>query len=200
MSVNTHAPDSIEIRAEEVLRRFDAMTAPVNLEQLAAQLDVRVHYETLEDQAAGVLIVKGNQRHILVNKAHHPNRQRFTVAHELGHLVLHEVEGKDQLFFDQHIRVYQRVGEASADLYKTEGSTTTPEMEREANLFAAALLMPSALLKYAALEHDLWDEADVESLARTFAVSGQAMSIRLQQLKVVRPVLVQQDTAGDDNS
>jgi len=52
-------------------------------------------------------------------------------------------------------------------------------------MFAAALLMPAPLVTRAALERDMWDELDVTSMAKTFGVSEQAMSIRLQQLKVV---------------
>ncbi len=49
----------------------------------------------------------------------------------------------------------------------------------------SALLMPDALLQRAALDHDLFDELDVLSLANAFGVSEQAMSIRLQQLDLI---------------
>jgi len=137
-------------------------------------------------------MVKVGEKHILVNRAHHPNRQRFTIAHELGHLTLHEKEG-DQLFIDTQLRVYQRVGEPDHEIYSHPGSLSNPVMEREANAFAAALVMPAPLVQHAALEHQLWDEADIAALARTFGVSEQAMSIRLQQLRVVE--LVKDDSA-----
>lgn len=180
-----HTSESIELTAQEVLRRAGALAAPVDLDKVAASLGVRVHEEALEDEVSGVLIVKGNERHVLVNKAHHTNRKRFSVAHECGHLCLHDDGGTDRIFIDHKIRVYQRVGEASATVYKQPGSMTDMHQEREANLFAASLLMPAPLVMQAALERDMWDEVDVAALARTFAVSEQAMSIRLQQLKVV---------------
>lgn len=182
-----HTRDSIERRAQEILRKSGNLSAPVNVQQVCAWLDVKVHEETLEDQVSGVLMVKGGEKHILVNKSHHPNRQRFTVAHELGHLTLHDGDG-DQLFIDTQIRVYQRVGEPTHEIYNQPGSMSTPSMEREANAFAAALLMPAPLVQHAAMEHELWDEADIAALARTFGVSEQAMYIRLQQLKVVELV------------
>ena len=78
----------IELAAQEVLRSAGALSVPVDLDRVAAALGVRVHQEEFEDQVSGVLIVKGAERHIMVNKAHHANRQRFSIAHELGHLLL----------------------------------------------------------------------------------------------------------------
>lgn len=179
-----HTRDSIEKTTQELLRHYGALSVSVDLQHVARGMQVAIHEKTLEDEVSGVLIVKGKDRHILVNSAHHPNRRRFTIAHELGHLVLHDL-GKDQVHIDHQMRLYQRVGEASSAFYNSQGSTTTPQMEREANMFAAALLMPAPLLQHAALEHNLWDEADIGSLAIAFGVSEQAMTIRLQQLKVV---------------
>ncbi|MEH0166717.1 ImmA/IrrE family metallo-endopeptidase [Roseateles microcysteis] len=180
----------IERRAQQVLRSASALTIPVDLEKVLASLNVRVHDEDMDDETAGVLIVKGEQRHILVNKDHPMNRKRFTIAHELGHLVLHDDEANgdalgQRMFIDRQIRVYQRVGEASSAVYQQEGSLTTIQQEREANAFAACLLMPAPHVTRAALERDLFDEISVASLARHFGVSEQAMSIRLQQLQVL---------------
>lgn len=186
-----HTAESIERDAEEVLRQAGALSVPIDLNRVANSLFVKVHQEQMEDRVSGALIVKGGERHIIVNRAHHPNRQRFTTAHELGHLVLHDDTG-DKLFIDEQLRVYQRVGEASSTAYKQSNSTTDPRMEWEANMFAAALLMPASLLRHAALGHNLWDEHDIEALAGAFGVSAQAMSIRLQQLHVVQVALWQQ--------
>jgi Zn-dependent peptidase ImmA (M78 family) len=180
----------IERKAQLVLRSAGALTVPVDLDQVLKSLNVRVHPEDMDDETAGVLIVKGEQRHILVNKGHSENRRRFTIAHELGHLTLHDDEANgdpsgQRMFIDRQIRVYQRVGEASSAVYQQEGSMTTVEQEREANVFAACLLMPAHHVTRAALERDLFDEISVASLARNFQVSEQAMSIRLQQLRLL---------------
>lgn len=185
----------IERNAQELLRSAAALSVPVDLDRVANWLGVRVHDEGLEDDVSGVLIVKGKERHILVNKAHHGNRRRFTIAHELGHLRLHDSEG-DRIFIDHQIRVYQRVGEASSDVYKQPGSLTDMRQEREANMFAASLLMPAPLVMRAALERDMRDEFDVAALAKTFGVSEQAMSIRLQQLRVVSLNIDDDERAG----
>lgn len=182
--MTNHTRQSIERDSQALLRRVGALSVPVDLNQVAAELRVKIHYETMEDQVSGVLIVKGGERHILVNKTHSVNRQRFTIAHELGHLELHDDTG-DKLFIDKQIRVYQRVGEATSAIYNEPGSMTNPKMEAEANMFAAALLMPAPLVEHAAIGQNLWDETDIEVLAKNFSVSPQAMSIRLQQLDVV---------------
>lgn len=181
----------IEKKAEEILRQANALTVPVDPSKVAEKLGVKVHYQNLESQVSGVLIIKSDEKHIMVNKDHHPNRQRFSIAHELGHLCLHVDQG-DRLFIDTHLRVYQRAGAPSALTYKEPGSTTTPEEEREANIFASALLMPAVLVQHAALTRDLWDELDVTALAQSFGVSEQAMSIRLQQLGVLDAVLIRE--------
>ena len=180
----------IERKAQQVLRNAGALTIPVDLDRVPRSLNVRVHDEDMDEETAGVLIVKGEQRHVLVNKDHPQNRRRFTIAHELGHLVLHddEVNGNasgERMFIDRQIRVYQRVGEASSAVYQQDGSLTTVQQEREANSFAACLLMPAPHVMTAALERDLFDEISVASLAQHFGVSEQAMSIRLQQLQVL---------------
>lgn len=182
--------EMIERKAQQVLRNAGALTIPVDLEKVLQSLNVRVHDEDMDAETAGVLIVKGEQRHVLVNKDHPHNRKRFTIAHELGHLVLHDDEASgdasgQRMYIDRQIRVYQRVGEASSAVYQQEGSQTTVQQEREANAFAACLLMPAHHVTRAALERDLFDEVSVASLARNFEVSEQAMSIRLQQLQVV---------------
>ena len=90
-----HSAETIERRAEEVRRRAGALSIPIDLNRGADALGVKVHHETLEDQISGVLIVKGSERHVLVNKTHHSNRQRFTTSHEFGHLVLHDEDAED---------------------------------------------------------------------------------------------------------
>jgi Zn-dependent peptidase ImmA (M78 family) len=175
----------IETRAEECLRNAKAFSVPVNLERVCDSLDVEVHYEQLEDKVSGVLMIKGGEKHALINAKHHPNRRRFSLAHELGHLVLHDCR-EDRLFIDTSLRVYQRVGAPSDETYGNADSLTTPMEEREANLFASALLMPEDLVRSQALDLDLEEEGDVAFLARMFSVSDQAMFIRLQQLGLMR--------------
>lgn len=76
-----------------------------------------------------------DQSVIGVNTQHAPVRQNFTTAHELGHLLMHDQE---QLHIDHAFRVRLR------DDVSSQG---TDDAEREANFFAASLLMPRTFLE-----------------------------------------------------
>lgn len=176
----------LEGRAVDVLRAADALALPVPLDRVANSLGIQLHQESLEDEVLGMLVCKGPAAHIVVNSTHHPNRQRFTVAHECGHLVLHHRTG-DRLFVDKTISVYKRVGASRSSAYQDADSATSPQEEAEANQFASALLMPKELVdRYIReLAIDLSNEIGVARMAVAFGVSEQAMSIRLQQLDLL---------------
>lgn len=181
-----HNIRSIEAQAQQLLRDAGIATFPVDVASVAKALSARIHIEPLESDISGVLIVKGGERHILVNRGHHDHRQRFTIAHEFGHLVLHDTAGDRMIVDTTQIRVYQRVGEASSGVYDAPGSMTSPQEEREANMFAAALLMPEQNLRSDALTVDLTDDEQILKLAgERYGVSLQAMWIRLQQLRII---------------
>lgn len=179
--------EKIERAASDLLSRAGITKTPIPLHRVATLLKAEVHQHTFEDMVSGVLLIQGDERHIMVNKAHHPNRQRFTIAHELGHLVLHHNSG-DRLFVDTHLRAYQRAGSPSSGAYDSPGSQTTPLEEREANQFASALLMPRNLILAMTEGRHYWDELDIAALAAEFGVSEQAMTIRLRQLEVLDPI------------
>lgn len=181
--------NSIEIaeKANKILSDSGLFSAPIDLTKLALHLDVMIHKEELEDEISGMLVIKDGYKHIIINKNQHPNRQRFTIAHEMGHLTLHHQDG-DQLFVDNKMAVYHRVGTPSHQVYSSPGSLTNPAEEKEANYFAASLLVPEALLRsyIDSRQLDISDELDVYLLANAFGVSEQAMSIRLQNLGLIR--------------
>jgi len=99
-------------------------------------------------------------------------RQRFTIAHELGHLLLHDGV---PIRIDRNFRVNWRKG---------SGVNASNVEEIEANFFAASLLMPKSMLTTAnRLDHfDVEDDAEIVRLARLFRVSTQAMTFRLAEL------------------
>lgn len=176
--------NQVEQAANDLLHRAGIKKTPVPLNLIATLLKAEVHQQKFEDNVSGVLLIRGEERHIMVNKAHHPNRQRFTIAHEIGHLVLHHSAG-DRLFIDTHIHAYQRKGSPASGAYEELGSTTTPIEEREANQFASALLMPRASIIQMTEGREFWDELDVAALAAEFGASEQAMTIRLRQLEIL---------------
>ena len=98
-------------------------------------------------------------------------RRRFTIAHELGHWHLHR-DGDDV-----HTRFCRPadIGGGATELWNTR------RMEGEANRFAAALLMPAALIRREAPDCRF----SVPALALRFGVSAQAMQVRLEVLNVL---------------
>ena len=114
---------------------------------------------------------------IIVNSEHHASRQRFTLAHELGHLLLHDYT---EPHADRGYVIRFRDGRSSAGRVREE---------IEANQFAAELLMPRDLVLQRAsalrLEYvplDAEDDPAVTELARAFGVSRHALLIRLSNL------------------
>jgi Zn-dependent peptidase ImmA (M78 family) len=112
---------------------------------------------------------------IAVNPAHHINRQRFTIAHELGHYFLHEG-------LEEHVEENFRVAWRSAD-----SSKAINWIEIEANRFAAELLMPTRFLETDLNSLENIDKRSVALLAIKYIVSPEAMKIRLSQLGILGP-------------
>ncbi len=172
-SVRRRARSAEKIRAmaEEILGRSGVKKAPVPVEQVAGLLGATVKYSPFDGELAGVL-VRGDGRVVIgVNNSHHTNRQRFTIAHECGHLLLHEGEA----YVDKSFRVNLRDDKSSMAI--------DPE-EIEANRFAAELLMPYRMLveDLQNQEIDLENEIAIASLARKYRVSLQAMTHRIANL------------------
>lgn len=159
----------LERRASKLLREFEIMSEPVDVFAIADRLGARIQYENADDELSGALYRNdGNGPVIGVNARHHPNRQRFTVAHEIGHLLLHD----EPVFVD---RVFRR---------DQVSSEAVDPLEIEANGFAAALLMPKEfVLRHTNGKAPLRSDA-VERLAVHFEVSPQAMTFRLERLNV----------------
>lgn len=156
--------------AKNVLRRF-GNDVPVDVVSIAEAHGVEVRLEELEDAVSGMLVVHGDRPIIGVNATHHPNRRRFSIAHELGHYLLHREE--DRVFID------------AAVYFRREGATaTTWTQEKEANAFAAELLLPERRVRdeWRADPIDVFDDVAIKRWADRFGVSPQALLIRLTEL------------------
>lgn len=144
---------------------------PVPVEEIAEAVGVRVRYSPFEGELAGMLVRGDGQAIIGVNSLHHPNRQRFTIAHELGHLLLH----KGEVHIDRSFRINKRDGVSSLG--------GDPE-EIEANRFAAELLIPFEMLAGDLLVRDIdvENEGEIKILAKKYQVSLQAMTLRITNI------------------
>lgn len=166
----------IKETANQLLNESGITEPPVDIETLATRQGAQLTSAPNSDDVSGfILRAPGAAAVIGVNSSHPPVRQRFTIAHELGHLLLH---AKTELHVDRLV-VKMR------DRRVREG---TDDDEIEANRFAAEILMPEEFLR-ADLE-DLGlvtadDDHAISRLAKRYKVSKQAMTIRLTSLGLI---------------
>jgi len=151
-----------------LLEKKPVKEPPIPVEAIVRAEGVSVRYSDL-GEISGLVVRKGGTSLIGVNRTHSPGRRRFTLAHEFGHVLLHE--GKE-LRFDTDFRV---------NLRSEISSTGTDIEEIEANFFAASLLMPEKFLDQdeRTLSLEIEDAKAVQELAKSYLVSAQAMSTRL---------------------
>ena len=163
------------IKARELLARLNIQSIPTPVEKVARQLGAQVRFSPFDDELSGMVYVKDGVPIIGVNSLHHPNRQRFTIAHELGHLELHRDMITSSVHVDKNFPALMR---------DTKAATGTELVEIQANQFAAELLMPRAQLDQvlAGKQFDIDDDGPIEELAKKFKVSKQALEYRIRNM------------------
>lgn len=138
-------------------------STPVPIDAIIRDIGLPLSYEPMDENISGYIERRDGGYRIVVNSTHAPTRRRFTAAHELGHYIYHR----------------ELLGEGVGDnrSYRTDGTdrpnaNIRPVHERQANSFAANVLMP---------RHRLSDVAgqSTVALAQQFKVSPEAMRIRL---------------------
>jgi len=134
---------------------------PLDVEDLASRLDITINLRSLENDLSGILYKDDADKWIIeVNQLHHKNRRRYTIAHELGHYILHrhlKDRFEDEIFF--------RGGEPSNE-------------EWQASEFASNILMPEQEFR-----QFIKDGVDkIEELSTEFQVSTIALRIRAKNL------------------
>lgn len=163
-------------KARELLRQAHVRSVPVPVERVATLLGAKIYYEPFDGQISGLMRRRGKGHTIIgINSSHPASRQRFSIAHELGHVVLHRDE---QFHVDEKPPIRFR---------NQESSLATNSDEIEANQFASELLMPKNLVmrEIDKLPDDMDPEDAIRLLADRFQVSEQAMTLRLNRLQVV---------------
>jgi len=162
-------------KALGLLEQF-SQEPPVDVELVARALGVEIRYQSLDEGTSGFMLRPFQGKPIIgVNSDHHPNRQKFTIAHEIGHFVLHG--DAPTVLVDEGIVHFR----------DDKSSTATDPREREANAFAAELLMPETAVRQELNGRpiDAFDENAVRGLAVRFGVSTQAITLRLKNLGLV---------------
>lgn len=162
--------EEIENEAKRVLELHGLFSVPVDPVTLANLSGIKVHNAKFGDpNVSGAVAKRGKNIKILVNQSDAPFRKRFTIAHELGHHLLH-LHG-DGEFVDTEVDFFRDI--------ERPGDSPYRRAEVQANRFAAALLMPGELVKREAVGN-----ASLTTLARRFNVSEEAMGYRLAKLRL----------------
>jgi len=144
--------------AKVTLDRFQKeqqrVSIPVPVEEIAEWLGFRVVLlTTVPDDFSGLVSLEDHL--IGVNRNHHKHRRRFSIGHEIAHVLLgHPAVG---ISFRREIRMY----------------------DREADLCASELLIPGAILLPV-----IQRTRNIRVLATTFLVSPEAMEHRLQRIQI----------------
>ena len=153
----------------EVRQDIDGYLAeyPVKLGAIAERLGVKVLLSTLPRGTSGQIGKENGDFVIRINRHEAKHRQRFTLAHELAHYLLH----RERIEAD---------GEWSENVL-LRAPNQPIQIEYEANRLASDLVIPSRLLAKATAEYSGPMTSEVsEDLARRFGVSTAAMEIKLQ--------------------
>jgi Zn-dependent peptidase ImmA (M78 family) len=139
--------------------------APVDLDGMAQAFGVQVLFDDdMPSDISGKIERLGKSFQITINGRHAPRRRRFTLAHELAHFILH--------------RDLIESGVVDNAMYRS--ATLSDDIERQANRFAADLLMPAALVQAA------WRDGvrSYVEMASRFDVSEEAARIRMRDLRL----------------
>lgn len=175
-------PNIIQI-AEELNRKYN----PENLSPFPFE-NLRQDYENLtiywaknlpaEVSGAIKFTKKDKQYEIYVNSNNSPSRKHFTLAHEVGHFFLHrEIIKNQQIIVDPEDPIIPDV----AILLRTDNPAKSDKFERQANEFAANLIMPKLLVTKA------WEQLkSIVDCAAIFHVSTLAMTLRLEELDLIK--------------
>lgn len=157
--------DTAKQKAKELLEKYQVEEPVINVFQIAKDEGLSLNSAKMTGQlkdVAGFFDKETNS--IFINSDDPPTRQMFTVAHELGHYKLNHQP-------DEYGVLYR--------FQKFDGAN---DAEKQANCFAANLLVPKKMLKKAMRKYRL-DKDNAGILADLFGVSKEMMSYRIKTLE-----------------
>lgn len=171
----------IRNEAQNILKKLGITEPPVDLYKVANSLNVEIRKEvppTKDEDLSGFLFRDTSRGTAIIgiNPSHSKPRRRFTIAHEIGHYLLHK---SSSTYVDRRFVV---------NLRSSESSSGKNIEEMEANLFAAELLMPYNFIDNDMVGFNLLDifgtqmDEMIHNLADKYVVSVQALNYRLMYL------------------
>lgn len=156
---------AIAQKAQALREQFAITGLPVNMFRIVKAEKLKISFFVPNQETASISgLLDKDKKIIYLNMDEAADRQNFTLAHELAHYFLGHKSNE--------YGVYHR-----DSLYRE----SKPEKEREADYFAAELLMPANLIDEIKEKYALTD-SDAPTLARLFGVSTMAMKRRLKEL------------------
>jgi Zn-dependent peptidase ImmA (M78 family) len=142
---------------------------PADLILICKRLKIVLLKKLIANDILGVYVITPEHRHVVtVNKGIKETRQRFTLAHEIGHHLMLAKDVKPGIVCKLREQYTHNV--------------ILPEEERRANRFASSLLMPHWYVKEWYKELASNKDARVPVMADRFGVTLSAMSVRLREL------------------
>lgn len=178
MSVTSQSVKPSDLAMQQLLQNGLLGSYPVDLVTIATNLGVNVYQAAFTNPSMAGFVVfnpdrvpkgatPGAKATIFVNSNDPVTRRNFTVAHELGHVVLNHTP-EDGLITD-------------GTIFRAEGQPFNGKFEKEANEFAASLLMPEQDFKGAFEQY----KGDLYVLAARFGVSLMAATVRGNDLNLI---------------
>ncbi|OGU75443.1 MAG: hypothetical protein A2V93_11975 [Ignavibacteria bacterium RBG_16_34_14] len=150
--------------ARKVLKDHKITSIPTDLKKIFDKLGLQfIELDNPSDIDGAIIEIDGKPRIAVLNKAKSISRQRFTLAHELGHI-----------FLSHNKRDFYEVVENESEVPDSPSEKAKPSKEIEADVFASELLIPYQQLKK---HHDRVN--DLENISRLFQVSKDTMSIAI---------------------
>lgn len=173
--------NEIKNKAREINAEFNPEgLVPFPFDNLVRSLgNLRVLRLSTGDEISGAIYFQNNLFTIVINNDKPAVRQYFTLAHELGHYYIHKQwleANSDHAFVDFS---YSLDSSSNMLLRPNESNTANIDIvkEREANNFAAELIMPEDKVR------EFWNLThNIQECANAFQVSTAAMAVRLDRL------------------
>lgn len=152
-------------KAEEVLQENFITNPPIDVYEIAKNEGLEIEVKDFGDKFNNISgYIKPEIRTIFINSRDPENRRKFTIAHELGHWILHREKLESE-------------PEKYAVLYRIPlGRPQEDPIEQEANCFAANLLVPENMFR------DKRQGKTEEQLAQEFNVSRDVIGFRIKHL------------------
>lgn len=187
-SMNSELYDAISVarsEAEKILQNLRRKKhSPIDVEKIAKKYGIEIvrgQFSGKDGQhVSGVLKIDENGPIIAIQSSESIERQRFTIAHEVCHFLLHKSE---KLYIDH------KNSEVATLMFRDENSSNASSVkEIQANQFAAELLMPSEEIREYMKERITKESNDesvldlIKELASMYQVSAAAMTIKIGRL------------------